>query len=40
LHKHRVHQIVGRMNNATMQQVDEALKTILSLAANLDVIEA
>ena len=40
LHKHRVHQIVGRMNDATMQEVDEALKTLLSLAANLDVIEA
>ena len=40
LHKHRVHQIVGRMDDFTMRRVDEALKTILSLAADLDVIEA
>lgn len=40
LHKHRVHQIVGRMDDTTMRRVDEARKTILSLAADLDVIEA
>ena len=39
LHKHRVDQIVGRMDDATMRRVDEALKTILSLAADLDVVE-
>ena len=40
LPKHRVDQLVGRMDDATMLRVDEALKTLLSLASDYDVIEA
>ena len=40
LHKHRLHQLIGQMDASAMRRVDEAFKTILSLAGQVDLIEA
>ena len=40
IHKHRVSQVIGQMDDATMRGVDEALRTVFSLANVIDIVES
>jgi mRNA interferase MazF len=40
IQKHRISQVVGQLDGATMLRVDEALRTILALEPDLDLIES
>jgi len=40
IQKHRIKQIAGVLEEATMLQVDEALRTILALEPDLELLEA
>jgi mRNA interferase MazF len=39
IHKHRIKQVVGMVDQGTMLQVDEALRTILALEPDFDLVE-